>query len=178
MKRPIKNLLRRFGLSEEGSTAVEFAVVFPVFFAVLVAGFELSMITFRHVLIERGLDLAVREIRLGTGTAPQHDAIKDMICETTGFEEKCRANLRLEMRPANLRSFNAMDDTPDCTDTAAPTKPVRDFSPGTENQLMILRACLKYDPIFPDDMLAGFLEKDSSGQAKIVVTNAFVQEPF
>jgi hypothetical protein len=54
---------------------------------------------------------------------------------------------------------------------------VRDFSPGTENQLMMLRACLKYEPIFPTAFLANVLEKDSHGQAKIVVTNAFVQEP-
>jgi Flp pilus assembly pilin Flp len=177
MSKTIKRLVSRFRRSEQGSVAVEFAVVFPVFFAVLVAGFEMSMITFRHVLVERGLDMAVREIRLGTGTAPQHDAIKDMICETTNFEDKCKANLRLEMRPANLRSFNALDERPDCTDTPQTTKPVRDFSPGAENQLMMLRACLKYEPIFPTAFLANVLEKDSHGQAKIVVTNAFVQEP-
>lgn len=166
-----------FGRREDGSATVEFVVVFPVFLAVLLAGFEMSMITFRHTLLERGLDMTVREIRLGTGSVPQHDAIKQMICATTSFEAKCNANLQLEMRSANLRSFNALDTTPDCTDSAEPAKPVREFTGGGENELMLLRACLKYDPIFPTGTLATFLNKDASGQAKIVVTNAFVQEP-
>ena len=46
-------------------------------------------------------------------------------------------------KPTDLRNFTQLDPSPDCTDAADESKPLREFTPGGENQLMMLRACAK-----------------------------------
>lgn len=170
--------LRRFLRDEGGNASVEFVLVFPAYLALMLMSIELGFVTLRHTLLERGLDIAVREVRLGTGTAPQHDDIKDLICENALMIRDCDTTLRLEMRSADIRAFNSLDTTVDCTDSSEPSKPVRDFTPGQQNQLMLLRACLRFDPLFPDEALGSALVKDANGQSSIVSMTAFVQEPL
>ncbi|MDM8165107.1 TadE/TadG family type IV pilus assembly protein [Roseovarius sp.] len=170
--------LRRFLRDEGGNASVEFVLVFPAYLALMLMSIELGFVTLRHTLLERGLDIAVREIRLGTGTAPQHDEIKDIICDNALMIRDCATTLRLEMRSADIRVFNSLDTTADCTDSAEPTKPVKQFVNGQQNQLMLLRACLRFDPLFPDDALGSALTKDANGQSSIVSMTAFVQEPL
>ncbi len=178
MTRMLPTFLRRYIRDEGGSASVEFVLVFPAYLALILMSIELGFVTLRHSLLERGLDMAVREIRLGTGTSPQHDDIKEMICENSLMILDCTSNLQLEMRSADVRTYNSLDTTADCTDSSEPTKPVREFTPGLQNELMLLRACLQYDPLFPDDFLGSALEKDANGQASIVSITAFVQEPL
>lgn len=170
--------LRRFGRRDEGSVTVEFAILFPAFIMILLSGVEQGMITLQHAMLERGLDLAVRDIRLGTGTAPQHDEIKHEICQYAGVLRNCETTLRLEMVQVDLRNGAiSLDDTADCVDTSEDVQPVRNFVNGQENELMILRACVKIDPIFPTTGLGKQLVKDGAGQTALLATSAFVQEP-
>jgi len=162
---------------ESGTATVEFVLVVPIYLSMLVMSIELGFVTLRNTLLERGLDMAVRDIRLGTGTAPQHDEIKRLVCENALMIRDCEQNLRLEMRPADIRTYAALDTTVDCTDAAEPSEPVREFTPGQQNELMVLRACLKFDPLFPDAVFGQALTTDASGQAAVVSMTAFVQEP-
>lgn len=172
-----KHTLRRLIRDEGGSASVEFVLVFPVYLSFMLMSIELGFVTMRHTLLERGLDMAVREVRLGTGTAPQHDEIKDLVCDNAIMVLNCKDKLRLEMRPANIFALQTLDTTADCTDKAEPAKPVRTFTPGVANQLMLMRACYKYEPFFPKEFLGSALEKDGSGEASIISMTAFVQEP-
>lgn len=169
--------LRRFGRREDGTATVEFAILFPAFVTILLSGVEQGMITVQHSMLERGLDLAVRNVRLGTGDAPQHDDIKTQICDYAGVLKNCEATLRLEMVQVDLRGAVVLDAYPDCVDTSEPVAPVRNFVNGRQNELMILRACVKIDPIFPTTGLGNQLVKDGSGQVALVAAAAFVQEP-
>lgn len=177
MIRKIHSYFSNLARDENGSASVEFVLIFPVYLSFMLMSIELGFVTMRHTLLERGMDMAVREIRLGTGTVPQHDDIKDLVCENAIMVLNCQEKLRLEMRPANPFALQTLDTTPDCTDAAEPAKPVRAFVPGQANQLMLLRVCYKYEPFFPDDFLGSALEKDTSGEAAIVSMTAFVQEP-
>lgn len=174
----IKQSLRRFTRDEDGLVSAEFMILFPLFMALMVMSLELSLITLRHTMLERGLDMAVRDIRLGTGTAPTHDAIKDRICEEAYVITNCAESVRLEMVPTDMRDLSTLGDTVQCTDKEETGAPVLSFTPGQQNQLMFLRACAKYDPIFPTWQLARALSRDSSGQIAIVAMSAFVQEPL
>lgn len=178
MIRKLKPYLGRLARDEDGSASVEFVLVFPIYLAFMIMSIELGFVTMRHTLLERGMDMAVRELRLGTGSAPQHDAIKDLVCDNALMVQDCKLNLRLEMAPADLFAFNSLDTTADCTDQSEEANPVRTFTPGQQNELMLLRACYKYNPFFPDDFLGSALDKDSSGQAAIITMTAFVQEPI
>lgn len=170
--------LRRFGRDQRGAASVEFVVLVPFLIMFIAFAIELGMLSLRGAMLERGLDIAVREVRLGTGTAPEHDEIKQIICDNATVIAECDTKLQLEMIPTDLRNFSLLDGTPDCTDASEPSKPVRNFIPGGQNQLMLLRACLKYSPLFPERMLGNVLTKDSSGDVALTTVSAFVQEPI
>jgi len=42
---------------------------------------------------------------------------------------------------------------------------------------MILRACAKFDPVFPTTGLGKHIDKDGAGQYALTSISAFVQEP-
>ena len=176
--RPAARHLRRLLRDTSGTATVEFVLVVPIFISLIMMSIELGFVTLRHTMLERGLDIAVRDIRLGTGTAPQHDQIKKIICDNALIIADCENSLRLEMRPTDIRNYTPLSDVPDCTDAANPAKPVKQWTPGQQNQLVLMRACLKYNPLFPKEALGSALDKDSSGQAVTVAMTAFVQEPL
>jgi hypothetical protein len=173
----IASRLKRLRRDERGLASVEFVILAPLFIIFTAFSIELGMLSLRAAMLERGLDIAVREVRLGTGAAPDHDAIKKIVCDNASVIADCATRLRLEMIPTDLRDFATLDPTPDCTDASEPSRPVRTFIAGGQNQLMLLRACLKYTPLFPEQMLGAALTKDSSGDVALTTLSAFVQEP-
>lgn len=169
---------RRVWRNDHGTATVEFVIVFPFFLGVMLSSFELSLITMRETMLERALDLTVREIRLETGTAPQHDEIKTRVCERAPVIPDCEKNLRLEMVQIDPHNWVEPDTTFDCIDRSQDVQPVRNFVNGMDNDLMLLRACAKFEPIFPGAGLGKTLSKDGAGMAALVATSAFVQEPM
>ncbi|WP_323763271.1 pilus assembly protein [Marinovum sp.] len=170
--------LRRFAREEAGSVeTVAFALWMPMIVILLLTMLEVGAYTARSVMLERAVDQTVRTIRLETGAAPQHDAIKEMICERAVILPNCNANLRLEMVQRDPRSWLDLPGAPDCTDNALEVAPVRQFTNGLTNQLMVLRACAKITPIFPTTFLAGAIDRDTAGDYALVASTSFVQEP-
>ena len=169
---------RRFLRDPSGSAeTVSFAVWTPVLLLTLATSLEIGVYTARATMLERGLDLAVRDVRLGTGSAPQHDQIKTMICENAALIPNCQENLRLEMMARDVRNWRSIPETADCTDRALDAAPVREFTAGLENELMVLRACAKVSPILPMTWFSGALSRDSAGDYAIITMSTFVQEP-
>ncbi|MFD1508934.1 TadE/TadG family type IV pilus assembly protein [Lacimonas salitolerans] len=177
MKRRLMNRLNRFHRAEDGNATIEFVIMFPIFIALTLAGVEMGIVTMRHVTLERAVDLTVRDIRLGTGTAPQHDEIKDIICDRAAMVPQCKSNLKLEMIRVDPQNFTPPPTVPDCTDQSEEVRPPRQFTNGMDNEIMIMRACAKFQPFFPLSGVGRKLTKDNAGYAAITVTSAFVQEP-
>ncbi|WP_298846314.1 TadE/TadG family type IV pilus assembly protein [uncultured Ruegeria sp.] len=168
--------LRPFKRSEAGNATIEFVMLVPWFLALLVAGGELSIITMQHAALERGVDLIVRDIRLGTGTNWDHDEIKTRICDVSGIQD-CDGNLRLQMVKQDAFQGITLSDQIPCTDSSEDPKPVLDFKSGQSNELMILRACLRIDPVLETSAIAKVVP-DGSGHYAVTATTAFVQEPI
>jgi hypothetical protein len=178
----MKTLLSRlcpktFLRAEDGTATVEFAITFPAMLFFMLSGIELGFVTLHHASLERAVDMTVRGIRLDTGAAPQHNEIKDLICARAGFIENCQSNLRLEMVQVDPYNWSGIAAEADCTDQSEEVAPVRNFVNGQSNELMILRACAKIDPVFPTTGLGQNMVKDAAGQYALVSTSAFVQEP-
>lgn len=175
---PIKALLGRFKRSEDGSATVEFAITFPSMLILMLSGIELGMVTLHHSMLERAMDITVREIRLSTGTPPEHEVIKAKICARAGFVGDCNANMRLEMIQINPFAWSGIEAVADCTDQSEDVTPVREFkNDAEENDLMILRACAKFDPVFPTSGFGKNMVKDGAGQYALISMSVFVQEP-
>ncbi len=174
----LKTLARllKFRKAESGSVTVEFVMIFPAFLFFILSAVEYSLVTLQQAMLERAVDQSVRDIRLGTGTGMTHDQIKDSICNKAIMVRECDQNLRLEMIIQNAFVGVDLPPEPDCTDNSEEVKPVRQFKQGQSNELMILRACAKIDPVFPTSSMGRALS-DETGQIALTATTAFVQEP-
>ena len=177
MSMRLTRFTRRFARSEDGNSTIEFAITFPAMLFFLLSGIELGMVTLHHSMLERAMDMTVRDIRLGTGTAPQHDQIKDLICVRAGYIDDCDVNLRLEMIQVDPNNWTSLPGDADCTDQSEEVAPVRNFVNGQDNELMILRACAKIAPMFPTLGLGENMETDGAGMYSLISMAAFVQEP-
>lgn len=178
MSRALIPMLRRFRRSESGHATIEFALVFPAMLFLLLSSVEMGLISLQHSMLERAMDITVRDIRLSTGNAPQHDEIKDLLCERAGFIDNCSQNMMLEMIEVDPRNWSGLSQNAACTDKSEEVAPVVQFkNDAGDNALMILRACAKIDPVFPTAGLGKNLVKDSAGQFALVAVSAFVQEP-
>ncbi len=177
MKSAFKHYLKRLRYSEAGNATIEFVIVFPLMIGLLLSGFELGFVSLHQGMLERAVDMTVRDIRLGTGAQLQHDGIKRVICERAQFIKNCEDNMRLEMIQQNPRVGILIPSTADCTDKSEEVKPVRNFENGQNNDLMILRACVKISPIFPTSTLGHKISDNADKQYALVAMSAFVQEP-
>jgi hypothetical protein len=175
MTRFFKQRLTRFATSETGSMVVPFALWAPVFIGLILSSIELGTVTIRQTALERAMDDTVREIRLGR--LSDHAAIKQSICDGAAVLPGCEAHLHLEMLPLSMTAWNAPAQKADCVDVSENVTPNRNFRNGEANEMMLLRACYKYQPITPAGTLSSSLAKDADGYTALVVTSAYVNEP-
>ena len=80
-------------------------------------------------------------------------------------------------QPDDPRNWSGIPQNTVCTDQSEEVEPVTSFVTGQENQLMILRACVKFQPVFPTTGLGKEFEKDGSGRVRMISSAVFVQEP-
>lgn len=170
--------LRSFRKEEDGAIiALEFVIMAPLIFSFFFFGMEMGIYSVRQMLLDRGLEVTTREVRLNTGVQIDHDDLKQAICYNTGGLPDCNEVLRLEMLPMNPRDFAGLPSAADCSDISQPVTPVRGWTLGKQHELMILRACYKFDPMFPMTGLGYTFTKDGSGKVAMTTVSAFVQEP-
>ena len=176
MIRSITNKVRRFFRREDGTATVEFCILFIPMFSMVVMAAELGMIHIRYAMLERAVDTTVRDIRLNTGSAPEYEEIRTVICERTGFIENCQNDVRLEMILLDPFAWQNPPTDADCVDAEEDVNDPRNFANGDSNQLMFLRVCAQYDPILPHIGMADHMTLND-GQYQLITTSAFVQEP-
>ena len=164
-----------FSNDENGSASVEFVMVAPVFLAIVFSMFEAGWLMTQSMMLERGLDLTVRDLRLGNYAKPSHDDFKKTICENTKIIRNCEDNIVLEVVAVNGSS--PAPTSPVCRDRTTSDEPVTTFTPGAETQITFIRACVIIDPIMPGMGLGLHLPKDESGGMALVTYSAYVSEP-
>lgn len=177
MIRRVASIFRRFGHRESGAATVEFTIVFPVFVLVLLSGIEAGILMARQVMIDRALDIAVRDLRLGGWVNPDHDDLRTRICENTVIIANCNDVMMLELRRVSTDTWDLPANGAPCVDRAEDIEPTTQFVGGGQNDMMLVRACTIVDPLFPTTGLGLQLETDESGGYAITARSAFVNEP-
>lgn len=181
MTRPLLARLRarlwRGAREEDGSITIPFVIMFPIFFLIVISSIEMGILTVRHVMLERGLDMSVRGLRLGTWVNPTHADLKRSICRNAGIIPDCMNSLLVELRPVNKNTWQPLNGNATCIDRSAPVQPVTIFNPGVSDEMMLIRACIKVSPMAPLTGLGMQLNKDAFGQYALVSATAFVNEP-
>ncbi|MDJ0639741.1 MAG: TadE/TadG family type IV pilus assembly protein [Paracoccaceae bacterium] len=175
--------LLKFKRREDGSATIEFVFLFPLFMSIFLMGFESGYYMVRGVMLERGLDIATREVRLGNGRVPQLAAFKELVCMNMVVLPDCRDELQIEMKTIPIApggtdevagAFKCIDKSVDEDQSVYST-----YDTGGTNQLVVVRACAVTSPMFPTTGLGlGMTRPETIGQNyALVATNVFVTEP-
>lgn len=177
MMQSVISNLKRFARQEDGTSTIEFLFVFPVIFTTFLATFEAGFFTMRYVMLDRGLDMTVRELRLGLISTPALARIKQSICDKGQLIGNCEAALNIELRSVNTVTWAFPTGPIECVDLGRPPNPVVEPSLGVENEVMLIRACLAGKPMFPSAVMAANMVRSSVGDYFVTATSAFVNEP-
>lgn len=177
----MRKLLRKFRKDEDGSPTIEFVIFMPLFILLFLTSFEAGYYMVRGVLLDRGVDVAVRQVRLSNGQVPDYPTMKRLICAGAGLLPNCENNLQIQMEqvpiaPGGIASFQAPSRCVDVESTDDPLTGTA-FDTGFQNQLMIVRVCALMQPMFPTSGIGAGMSVDSQGNYAIVRAAAFVTEP-
>ena len=176
MMQSAKSLFRRFRRDDSGSATFDFVIVMPLYVLLLVAAFETGFISLRQVLLDRGMDMAVRYVRLNTGNPPTYVELKELICQGAGVIDNCDDALKLEMEIQDPRTNLALRSRPDCVNRSLAVQPAEIYQTGSDNQIMFLRACVRFKPLFRTAIMGSAIA-DEHGEYAIVSTSMYVSEP-
>ncbi len=181
----MSNLFQKVGLfrrKDDGNATIEFVLLFPAFITLFLMGFESGYFMVRNVMLERGVDIAIRDVRLGNGNVPQFEDLRKRICDEAVMLRDCEASLQIEVQEIAIApgGVATMDTTPRCRnkmDREANALDDTTYDVGDENSMMIVRVCLLQDPLFPTTGIGAGLGVDEVGNYAMIATSAFVNEP-
>jgi Flp pilus assembly protein TadG len=178
------NRLGRFLKDDSGTATIEFLFVFPIIFTIFTASFESSLYMAKFVMFDRAVDLVIREIRLGNAMDPTHQTLKQNICRSGVLMEslaECMNKMRIWMQPVNTADFAMVAPPVTCVDQASNVNteepPANEFAWGTDNDIMLLRICMKEWPLFPTSAVSVKMPRQPDGSVAMIVTSVFVNEP-
>jgi Flp pilus assembly protein TadG len=104
------NIFRRFGRNSRASAAVEFALVAPVFFALLFAIVETALMFFASQVLETVAQESARQIMTGQSQAAGNTAatfITNVVCNQTQPVLNCNSiNVDVESDPSQFSNLN------------------------------------------------------------------------
>lgn len=176
--------LRAFLRDDSGEATIEFLFVFPIIFLIFTASVESSVYMAKYVMFDRAVDLTVRQLRLGTLTDATSATLKRVICKSgTLYSDinDCVNSMRIWMQPVNTGTFQMAAPPSACVDKSQPINtdepPANEFAYGSDNDIMLMRICMKEKPMFPTTAVSVQMPRQSDGTVAMFVTTTFVNEP-
>jgi len=144
-----------FVREDDGSTALEFALIAPIFFSVILAIFEIGIIYGSNVLLESAANKAARAVRTGqvyTGSLPTLDVgTQKALFEAALCHEliliDC-ASLSYDVQA--FTNFAAANSVVNCDASGAIDSP--SFLIGDPAQIVVLTVVYPYRPIIPNPL--------------------------
>ncbi|HUS54390.1 MAG TPA: TadE/TadG family type IV pilus assembly protein [Thermohalobaculum sp.] len=165
-----------FGRDCSGNATLEFVIIFPFLMFMILSIAEAGILMTRVAMLDRGVDIANRDLRLGLTPGITHDGLKTKICEAAFLLGGCNDAVLLELTPlATVAGFPT--GGANCIDRTSEVEPAVSFTPGVPSEIMLVRACVIVEPMFPGMGLGAMLPVDASGGYAIIVQSAFMNEP-
>ena len=175
----MRRLLSRFSSDEAGSSTVELTIVLAFFLMLVITMIEAGWLMTKSMMLDRGLEIAMRDIRLGKYTNPTADQVRGSICENAIVFANCQSLIKLELTPIS-NSADFPTDGADCADrsiTDLTLRPQDDFNAGSRSEVMFVRVCMIVDPLVLRFGLGKMLDNDPNGGIQMIAMSAFVNEP-
>lgn len=179
--KPLRRLFRRAARDEDGSATIPFVLFAPFLLILVMSSLEMGTLMTRHVMLERAVDLTVRDLRLGTWTPTDPNnagnELRARICNKFGLLSNCPQVLMIELRSVSKTTWTPLASGATCVDRSKPVNVNPNPTFGSSNEMMLIRACLRVHPIFPMSGIGFALSKDGTGTYDLIASSAFVNEP-
>ncbi|MGH1367237.1 MAG: TadE/TadG family type IV pilus assembly protein [Maritimibacter sp.] len=162
---------------EDGNASVEFVILFPAIMTIFFSSFEVSIYLLRATMLERALDLNVRELRLGRLDPATPEQLKKQVCDDTLIFRDCPNAIAIELTTISTNTWELPAESMVCVDRREEIAPAVTVDFGQVNDLMMVRACAVLDPFFGTTSLVMDLPLDPSGGYVVAAASTFVNEP-
>lgn len=169
-------MLRHWRRDQNGTTAVEFGMIAPLFLALLLGASDAGWLMTKAMLLDQALTKSIRTLRIGGEGAPAtHEQFRKLICGQTILIPDCNESLLIEMTVVKSAASFPTAAMP-CIDRSKPA-PSTNFSTGGRSDMLFVRACLTADPMFPliGDGLG--LPRTVQGRFNLISLSGFMNEP-
>jgi Flp pilus assembly protein TadG len=181
MKNRFFGLTRRLSKDKRGATAVEFALVAPIFFALTFSILEAGYYFFISSAVDQAAARAARLIRTGQAQATaapiNREAFFDRICEVVDLFGDCSTQLTVDVARYNTFAELAADmSAPVCRDADDDAVDAIPYAPGAEREIVRVRVCFLHRSINPG--LGLNLARAADGSRKMISVTIFRNEPF
>ena len=169
------NILRRFRRNRRGSAAVEFALVAPLFFGLLFAIIELSMVFFASQVLETSTQDSARVIMTGQAQNASFTQaqFKNLVCSKLTIMFDCVNGVSIDVQ--SYTAFGSVN-VADPIDASKNFVPPNNYLPGNPGDVVVVRLFYKW-PLYVTGL--GFNIANISGSKRLLTaTAAFQNEPF
>lgn len=170
---------RRFLKCRSGSSAVEFALVAPIFFALTFSILEAGYFFFIESAVEAANAKAARLIRTGQAqtNSISRDAFFDEICNVVKLFGDCNQRLTVDVaRFSTFAELAADVAAPVCRDADPDQVSAIPYQAGGARDIVRVRVCYLHKSFNPG--LGLNLEKAKGGAVKMFSTTIFRNEPY
>ena len=173
--RSFRNLLSRFRRNRRGSTAVEFALVMPIFFALLFAILETALVFFANQVLETVTQDSARMILTGQAQNAAYTAaqFKADVCGRISVMFDCSGGIYVDVQ--NYPNFSSVSVASPIDASKNFTNP-NNYNPGGPGDIVVVRLFYKW-PILVTKF--GYDLTNLSGSKRLLIaTAAFQNEPY
>lgn len=173
--------LRRLWRDEAGNATIEFVFAVPLVLFIFMGSIESGFYMIREVMMERGLDLVMRDFRLGRLASLDQDGLRDLVCDATPILGDCGNRLKVWIGPIDTSTWQPATQAAYCGDGNGTLTPqtAGNVVHSTQNEIVFVRVCTIEQPIFPSTGIGLRLRADSqTGGYQIAVATVAVNEPY
>jgi Flp pilus assembly protein TadG len=168
-------IIARFGVADRGATAVEFALIAPVFFATLIAVLETTIFLFAQASLQTAAVQAGRLFMTGQAQNLSQSAFKTQICQNyLPVLFKCNSLVVIVQSYSSFSSANT--SAPALYDAQGNPVSSWAYSPGGQGQVMVVQL------IYPWSVVSGplgfVLANLPNNAAEMMGVSAFRVEPY
>ena len=173
--RSFSSLLRRFRRNRGGSTVVEFALVAPIFFALLFAIIETALMFFASQVLETVTQDSARMIYTGQAQNASYTQaqFKTLVCSKVVSLFDCANGISIDVQ--SYPKFGNVDVDKPIDGSKNFTNP-NNFKPGGPGDIVVVRVFYQW-PILVTKL--GYnISNLSDGKRLLTATAAFQNEPY
>jgi Flp pilus assembly protein TadG len=160
--------------SHAGSAGIEFAFVAPVFFLLIFASIESSILYFSQATLQYAVNDAARFVRTGQAQATTQAAFRTRICNDIAPLIPCDANLQVDME--SFPNFTSASYPPPLDANGNLNATLTNYQQGTACSVVLVRVFYKWSVMTP--LLTPFLSNMTGDFHLISAAAAFRNEPY